>query len=177
MSSASSSSSSSDSGSDASPASSLSGSMLFDVSKVDSYNESLKDSTPQQILEWAIEHLPNLYQLTAFGLTGVAAVDMISKISKRKNAISPNPKPTKEVSHLIPLIFIDTLYHFKETLALANKIQKRYNTSIRTYKPPKVDSTEEFEALYGDKLWESDEETYDYLVKVSNFLTTFNVNR
>jgi phosphoadenosine phosphosulfate reductase len=29
-----------------------------------------------------------------------------------------------------------------------------------------VESSQEFEAEYGDKLWETDEDTYDYLVKV-----------
>jgi phosphoadenosine phosphosulfate reductase len=33
-------------------------------------NQHLASLHPQQILEWAIDHLPNLYQTTAFGLSG-----------------------------------------------------------------------------------------------------------
>ena len=41
-----------------------------------------------------------------------------------------------------------------------------YLAPLHTYKPPGVDTAKEFEAKYGEKLWESDEASYDYLVKV-----------
>lgn len=34
------------------------------------------------------------------------------------------------------------------------------------YTPPGVSTEQEFAAKYGDKLWETDEASYDYLVKV-----------
>lgn len=37
-------------------------------------NEYLSTLEPQQILEWAIDTLPNLFQTTAFGLTGLATL-------------------------------------------------------------------------------------------------------
>jgi phosphoadenosine phosphosulfate reductase len=128
----------------------------FDATKLDEINSQLADATPQEILKWATDNLPGLYQTTAFGLTGLAAVDMIHRISKRQKA-----------EHLVPLIFIDTLYHFKETLQLAQRVEKKYGVKLTVYKPPGVENVEEFEAKYGEKLWETDEETYDYLVKVS----------
>ncbi|GAA6003557.1 hypothetical protein JCM10207_000388 [Rhodosporidiobolus poonsookiae] len=118
-------------------------------------NEALADATPQQILTWAIDNLPGLSQTTAFGLTGTAAVDMISKISRKRKQ-----------PHLVPLIFIDTLYHFQETLDLAQEMAKKYKVDLKVYYPPEVKTVEEFEAKYGEKLWETDEDTYDYLVKV-----------
>lgn len=128
----------------------------FDPSTLDEVNASLSMSTPRQILEWATDNLPSLFQTTAFGLTGLAATDMLSKIArKRGQAVSP-----------VPLIFIDTLYHFTETLELVGKVGKRYGTEVRVYRPPGVESVEEFEERYGRELWKSDEETYDYLVKV-----------
>jgi phosphoadenosine phosphosulfate reductase len=33
-------------------------------------NEHLSSLGPKEILEWAINYLPNLYQTTAFGLSG-----------------------------------------------------------------------------------------------------------
>ena len=39
--------------------------------EIDRINAYLRDLTPDQILEWAVEHIPGLYQTTAFGLTGL----------------------------------------------------------------------------------------------------------
>ncbi|GAA6063793.1 hypothetical protein JCM10212_001363 [Sporobolomyces blumeae] len=127
----------------------------FDPAQLEAYNQELSDASPQEILAWAIDHLPRLYQTTAFGLTGLAATDMIANISKRR-----------KLPHLVPMIFVDTLYHFAETLQLKAKVEKKYKLDVIVYRPPGVNSTAEFEAKYGEKLWETDEDTYDYLVKV-----------
>lgn len=89
--------------------------------------------------------------LLAFGLTGLAATDMLSKLTTKI--------PT--------LIFLDTLYHFKETLELKDRIAARYGVEIAVFKPFGVDTAAEFEKRYGERLWEKDDESYDYLVKVS----------
>ena len=136
----------------------------FDPSLLDQYNEELSSASPQQILTWAIDHLPRLYQTTAFGLTGLAATDMISNISKRR-----------KLPHLVPLIFVDTLYHFDETIQLKEKVENKYKLNVIIYRPPGVKNTEEFEEKYGQRLWETDEDTYDYLVKVSSQLLRFHL--
>lgn len=118
-----------------------------DLAQINNY---LKDLTPEQILTWSVEHIPNLYQTTAFGLTGLVAIDMLSRITT-------NPPP---------LIFIDTLYHFPETLDLIERVKQKYGRDVTVYKPEGCNTVEEFEAKYGEKLWERDETTYDYLVKV-----------
>ncbi|KAI5480985.1 phosphoadenosine phosphosulfate reductase [Pseudohyphozyma bogoriensis] len=127
----------------------------FDVSTLAAVNASLADASPQEILKWAIDHLPGLYQTTAFGLTGLAATDMISRISRREKQ-----------PHLVPMIFIDTLYHFNETLDVAARAEKKYNVKLNTFRPAGVNTVDEFEAKYGKELWTSDEDSYDYLVKV-----------
>lgn len=38
-----------------------------------SLNNHLSTLEPREILEWAIDHLPNLHQTTAMGLTGTHA--------------------------------------------------------------------------------------------------------
>lgn len=113
-------------------------------------NAHLAPLTPQQIIEWAVEHLPGLYQTTAFGLTGLVAIDMLSKLSP------PTP----------PLIFLDTLYHFAETYALVEEVKKRYRRDVHVYKPDGCKDVEAFEAKYGDKPWEKNESVYDWAVKV-----------
>ncbi|TFK55396.1 phosphoadenylyl-sulfate reductase [Heliocybe sulcata] len=118
--------------------------------ELDRINSYLSTLTPQEILKWGTEHLPDLYQTTAFGLTGLVAIDMLSKLTS-------NPPP---------LIFIDTLYHFPETLELVEEVKTRYSRDVLIYKPYDCNTAEEFEARYGQKLWETDEDTYDFAVKV-----------
>lgn len=43
---------------------------LFSKEHLEYLNETLAKLPPKKILEWAIITLPNLYQTTAFGLTG-----------------------------------------------------------------------------------------------------------
>ncbi len=118
-------------------------------------NEHLATLEPREILEWAINCLPNLFQTTAFGLTGLATLDMINKISIDRNK-----------SHIVPLIFLDTLYHFKETIELSERCKNTYNVPLRVFKPMQCETTADFENEYGQKLWETDEDSYDYLIKV-----------
>ncbi|KAF9816510.1 hypothetical protein IEO21_04038 [Rhodonia placenta] len=118
--------------------------------ELDRINTHLRELTPEDTLKWAVEHVPGLYQTTAFGLTGLVAIDMLSKITS-----SPPP-----------LIFIDTLYHFPETLELVEEVRRRYGTPVHVYKPEGCDTAAEFEKKYGQGLWERDETLYDYLVKV-----------
>jgi phosphoadenosine phosphosulfate reductase len=65
-----------------------------------------------------------------------------------------------------PQIFLDTLHHFPETVQLAQTASDTYLAPLHTYTPPGVSTAEEFAKKYGDKLWETDEASYDYLVKV-----------
>ncbi|KAG9218706.1 hypothetical protein CCMSSC00406_0001180 [Pleurotus cornucopiae] len=117
---------------------------------LDLINSYLKDLTPEEILKWAIDYVPGLYQTTAFGLTGLVAIDMLSKIT------STPP----------PLIFLDTLYHFPETYDLVEEVKQRYTVPVHVYKPEGCETVQDFERKYGERLWENDEDTYDYAVKV-----------
>ncbi|KAK9484674.1 Phosphoadenosine phosphosulfate reductase family-domain-containing protein [Lipomyces starkeyi] len=119
-------------------------------------NSQLQNLEPQQILQWAILTFPRLYQSTAFGLTGLVTIDMISKL-----------QPQYAVAHPIELIFVDTLHHFNETLNLVDRLKKRYpSATLHIYKPENCDTVEDFNRLYGERLWETDEASYDFLVKV-----------
>lgn len=116
-------------------------------------NAQLSQLEPQDILRWCITSLPGLYQTTAFGLTGLVTIDMLSKLDG----------PLK---HNIDLVFLDTLYHFDETYALVDRIRRRYGTPIHIYKPRGCDNVDDFVKQHGDKFWETNEEMYDYVAKV-----------
>lgn len=118
--------------------------------ELDAANEYLSALTPEDILRWAAENVSDLYQTTAFGLTGLVAIDMLSKI-----AASPPP-----------LIFLDTLYHFPETYELVEVVKARYGVPIIVYKPERCENVQEFESRHGERFWERNEGGYDYAVKV-----------
>lgn len=81
-------------------------------------------------------------------------MDMISKLDY---VIEPK----------VELIFLDTLYHFPQTLDLVERVNQRYpSLKIHTFKPEGCETTQDFEDKYGERLWEVDEERYDYIAKV-----------
>ncbi|TPX59223.1 phosphoadenylyl-sulfate reductase (thioredoxin) [Powellomyces hirtus] len=162
-----------------SPAATAAPATVFTPAYVAHLNAQLAHLEPQKIIEWALVSLPGLYQTTAFGLTGLVILDMISKISKdhlrSSTARSGPPTPsssdggaatTKTTSHKVPLIFIDTLHHFPETIELAHRAAERYGAPLHIYKPHGCTSSEDFAAKNGARLWETDADIYDYLVKV-----------
>ncbi|KAL8968038.1 MAG: hypothetical protein Q9183_002654 [Haloplaca sp. 2 TL-2023] len=117
-------------------------------------NRQLQLLEPQDVLRWCITSLPGLFQTTAFGLTGLVTLDMLSKMK------IPRPQ-------LVDMIFLDTLHHFPETLSLVERIRSRYpNVSLHVYKPDGVDTAEEFARKHGEKLWETNDELYDWIAKV-----------
>ncbi|KAF7187660.1 Phosphoadenosine phosphosulfate reductase [Pseudocercospora fuligena] len=117
-------------------------------------NAQLSKLEPPEVLKWCIASLPRLFQTSAFGLTGLAIMDMISKLD--------TPLRTD-----IELIFLDTLYHFPQTLDLVQRANEKYSgMKVHTYKPQGCETTADFEAKFGEKLWEADEERYDYVAKV-----------
>lgn len=108
------------------------------------------------ILRFSKVLFPNLYQTTAFGLTGLVTIDMLSKIQTE----SPDSQP-------VDLIFLDTLYHFQETYDLVERVKQRYpNINVHTFKPDGTDTAAEFEEKYGEKLYEVASELYDWIAKV-----------
>ena len=117
-------------------------------------NEQLAKLDPRDVLKWCLTTIPTLYQTSAFGLTGLAIMDMVDKLDF---VFKPN----------IELIFIDTLYHFPQTLDLVERVKARYpDLKIHSYRPDGCETTQDFESRHGERLWEADEEQYDYLAKV-----------
>ena len=107
-----------------------------------------------EILQWCITTIPNLFQTTAFGLTGLVTLDMLSKMK------IPRPQ-------MIDLIFLDTLHHFPETLALVDQVRSRYPlVNVHVYKPNDAENAAQFAQKHGERLWETNDELYDWIAKV-----------
>lgn len=106
------------------------------------------------VLRWCVTSLPHLFQTTAFGLTGLVTLDMLSKLNV--------PRP-----QMVDLVFLDTLHHFRETLDLVDRVRAKYPlVNVHIYKPQGVESEEEFAQKYGGRLWETDDQFYDWVAKV-----------
>lgn len=128
----------------------------FTKTQLKHINSQLSKQSPIDILRWAKTTLPNLYQTTAFGLSGLVTIDLLSKLT----AEDPSSPP-------INLIFLDTLYHFEETLDLVERVRQKYsNVKLHVFKPDGVETTVEFEAKHGTELWEKSDEMYDWVAKV-----------
>lgn len=72
-----------------------------------------------------------------------------------------------ELGLRLPVIFIDTLHHFPETVALVERARAKYDLDLRVYRH--VETREQFEEKYGERLWERDLDRYQQLAKVEPF--------
>jgi phosphoadenosine phosphosulfate reductase len=128
--------------------------IYFGKSHLKFLNRQLQFLEPQEILAWSITTLPHLYQTTAFGLSGLVILDMMSKLKIQR-------------PQMVDAIFLDTLHHFPETLSLVEKVQSRYPlVTFHTFKPDGIETAEDFASKHGERLWETNDQLYDYLVKV-----------
>ena len=126
-------------------------------------NEQLERMGAVDRLRFVRALFPNLYQSTAFGLSGLVTIDMLSKIQKSESEGASLSSPPQSTD----LIFLDTLHHFQETLALVERVKARYpNVRIHTYRPDGATTAAEFDERYGERLYETAPELYDWIAKV-----------
>lgn len=104
---------------------------------------------PRDILAWAFGNLPGTVVTTAFQPGGIVILDLLHELGLRP-----------------PVIFVDTLYQFPETLALAEACRERFAMDLRVWKPLDAGTTVEFEARHGTELWNRDLDLYQELTKV-----------
>jgi len=118
---------------------------------LESLNQEFETATPQEILRWAIATFPTgLVQTSAFSVP-VTIHMLYSELQ--------TPRP-------IPVLFLDTLHHFPETLETVDRAKARYGLDLHIYRAQGVSSREGFAARYGDELWHRDVNRFHYLTKV-----------
>jgi phosphoadenosine phosphosulfate reductase len=116
-------------------------------------NQQFVGADPKSILTWCLEHFPKgLIQSSALGVSGMVIMDLLYR--------DLNPQPP------VPVLFLDTLYHFPETLTLLQQIQGHYSLNLQIYRPQGIESQEQFAKNYGDRLWETDVDRFHQLTKV-----------
>ena len=109
----------------------------------------LSEGDPARTIEWAVNTVgvDQIVVATSFGPAGMVNLHMVSEIAPQ-----------------VPVVFVDTLYHFDETLELADIARRRYDLDLHVYRA--ADSREDFERVYGERLWEHDLEKFHDLTKV-----------
>ena len=110
----------------------------------------LEKATAQERVKWALDtYGDGLVLTTSFGIQAAVMLHLVTRIA---------PK--------IPVIFIDTGYHFPETYHFAADLTKKLDLNLKTYVP--LQTAAQQEALHG-KLWEQGLEglqRYNHLNKV-----------
>lgn len=120
---------------------------------LDELNQRYNTAHPREVLAWCVENIPTgLVQTSAFNVDDLVITDMLYR----------DLKPATPV----PVIFLDTLFHFPQTLELVAKACDVYHLDLKTYKMPDLESREAFTAKYGDALWDTDIQQFHHVTKI-----------
>lgn len=118
----------------------------------DALNSDLEGADTEDILRATLSAFaPNkLGVVSAFGPASLVVLYHIARIAPR-----------------LPVIFIDTLHHFRETLEHVERVRERFDLNLKIYRP--AATRDKFEARYGPRLWETDIDLYQHVSKVEPF--------
>ncbi|RUS44298.1 phosphoadenylyl-sulfate reductase [Cohnella sp. AR92] len=100
--------------------------------------EELENSSPEEVIRFAVETFPSITFACSFGAEDVVLVDMLQKIS-----------PTTDI------FYLDTDFHFKETYETRDRMAAKYGLEFIQVKPKLT--PEEQAAEHGEELWKSDQ--------------------
>ena len=117
----------------------------LDINQIDlqRLNHLFHKADPRRILTWCLTNIPQgLVQVSTFNIDELVITDLLYRELK--------------VTPPLPVLFIDTLHHFPETLALVTQAKDIYNLDLRIYKVTGVKSRKAFARKYGEQLWHKD---------------------
>ncbi len=120
---------------------------------LDQVNEQLEGKHPAEVLAWALQQFPQgLVQTSAFNVDDLVITDILYR--------QLQPKPP------IPVLFLETLHHFTETLELVKKAEAHYKLNLQVYQIPGVQDRQEFAQTFGEALWDTDVLQFHHLTKI-----------
>jgi len=124
-------------------------------------NRKFEKSDPQKILAWCVANLPHpLVQVSNFNIDDLVITDILYS---RLKTVDPQP-----------VLFINTLHHFPETLQFVAYTQAFYNLNLKVYGVLGANSEENFAAKYGKNLWNTDLKKYQFLTQIDPIERAFN---
>lgn len=106
----------------------------------------LESASPREILEWAAETFEDRFCLTS-SMADAVLIDMASRV-----------RPG------IDVVFLDTGYHFEETLQTRDRVVERYPIELKVIDPRQ--SVAEQDAMFGERLHDRDPDACCNLRKV-----------
>ncbi|MEC4986743.1 MAG: phosphoadenosine phosphosulfate reductase [Oscillatoria sp. PMC 1068.18] len=116
-------------------------------------NQRFENAEPKEIIAWAVSNFPNgLVQTSAFNIDDLVITDLLYR----------ELKPAKQV----PILFLDTLFHFQETLELVAQAKDIYHLNLKVFQTLDVNNRQEFAAKYGEALWEKDLAKFHEVTKI-----------
>lgn len=94
----------------------------------------LADATPEEVLQWALDrYAPRVGLTCSFSGTGVVLAHLISRIAPE-----------------VPVIFLDTGFHFPETLAFRDEFIAKYGLNLVVLGPDPAQPDLQIEGLYAN---------------------------
>lgn len=115
-----------------------------------------ENSSVGEILEWAVQrYSPRLAMTSSFGTEGIVLIDHFARLGIK-----------------VPVIFLDTGYHFAATNELKEKVQDRYDVEIIVQAAAL--NLEEQAQLHGENLYERDPDSCCRIRKVDPLKTALN---
>lgn len=125
---------------------------LLSADHVTNAARALEHAPAEHVLRWTVETFPasRFALVSAFGPGSAVLIHLMA-----------------EIGVSLPVLFVDTLHHFPETLAHVERVRARYGLNLRVCRP-ELDR-DEIEARYGPALWERDLELYQQITKVEPF--------
>ncbi|MBN1200591.1 MAG: phosphoadenylyl-sulfate reductase [Anaerolineae bacterium] len=121
---------------------------ILNADELTHLNARFQEADPDAIITWAADRLmPALAATSSFQTQSVALLHMISRV-----------RPG------IPIIFLDTGYHFAETLTYRDQLVERLGLTLRVVRP--VIEPAEVIRRYGDALYRHDPDLCCYIHKV-----------
>ncbi|MBN1487099.1 MAG: phosphoadenylyl-sulfate reductase [Anaerolineae bacterium] len=115
---------------------------------IDNLNEEFETWSTQEILRWAWETFkPHIATSSSFQTQSVPLLHLISQVCPE-----------------MPVLFIDTGFHFSETLAFRDLLQQRYHLNVVNIHPSIT--KDQLFAKYGEGLYRHDPDLCCYINKV-----------
>jgi len=115
-------------------------------------NQKFENLHPRDILAWCVTSIPTgLVQTSTFDVDDLLITDLLYR----------KLKPAQPV----PVLFLDTLHHFPETLELVARAKAIYQLELKVCRMTGVASRKAFAAKYGEALWRTNLEKFHALTK------------
>lgn len=121
---------------------------MFDTDTIDALNATFETRPTAEIIIWAAQTFgPDIAMSSSFQTQSLPLLHIVSQVTPH-----------------LPVIFLDTGYHFPETLAFRDQLVQAWQLNVRTVRPAL--SPDELARQYGQELYRCDPDMCCYVNKV-----------